>query len=181
MAYYIRVDSGAGGSGNAALRAVHLGQMPLSPLNIRSVVGARSNAPGHAFEIEDFSFDIEQVLSIGSASSGAGAGKVNFNPFSVTKKIDSASPLFFKTLVPGKHIPKVKLEIYRDEGPEELPAFTIDLTNAVTKGTQPVRQFGIAKQPNLKSSDLTRIKFSFQKIEFTWKSGGVTAKDDWTK
>jgi hypothetical protein len=30
------------------------------------------------------SFDIEQVLNIGSQSSGAGAGKVTFNPFQVT-------------------------------------------------------------------------------------------------
>ena len=32
------------------------------------------------------SFDIEQVLNIGSQSSGAGAGKVTFNPFSNTRK-----------------------------------------------------------------------------------------------
>ena len=35
------------------------------------------------FEIDDYSFDIEQVLNIGSQSSGAGAGKVSFNPFKV--------------------------------------------------------------------------------------------------
>jgi hypothetical protein len=29
--------------------------------------------------------NIEQVLSIGSQSSGAGAGKVTFNPFSITR------------------------------------------------------------------------------------------------
>jgi hypothetical protein len=28
------------------------------------------------FEIEDYSFDIEQVLNVGSQSSGAGAGKI---------------------------------------------------------------------------------------------------------
>jgi hypothetical protein len=33
-----------------------------------------------------YSFDIEQVLNIGSQSGGAGAGKVTFNPFSVTRK-----------------------------------------------------------------------------------------------
>ena len=33
------------------------------------------------FEVEDYSFDIEQTLNIGSQSSGAGAGKVTFNPF----------------------------------------------------------------------------------------------------
>ena len=31
------------------------------------------------------SFDIEQVLNIGSQSSGAGAGKVTFNPFSIRR------------------------------------------------------------------------------------------------
>ncbi len=31
------------------------------------------------------SFDIEQVLNIGSQSSGSGAGKVTFNPFSITR------------------------------------------------------------------------------------------------
>jgi len=39
--------------------------------------------PGQVFEVDDYSFDIEQVLNIGSASSGAGAGKVTFNPFHV--------------------------------------------------------------------------------------------------
>ena len=41
--------------------------------------------PG-VFEIEDYSFDIEQVLNIGSQSSGAGAGKVTFNPFTIGGK-----------------------------------------------------------------------------------------------
>ena len=40
-------------------------------------------APGGLFEVEDYSFDIEQTLSIGSQSSGAGAGKVTFNPFKI--------------------------------------------------------------------------------------------------
>ena len=32
----------------------------------------------------------------GSQSSGAGAGKTEFNPFSITRKIDAASPSFFQ-------------------------------------------------------------------------------------
>jgi type VI protein secretion system component Hcp len=31
----------------------------------------------------------------GSQSTGAGAGKVTFNPFSITKRVDKASPVFF--------------------------------------------------------------------------------------
>ena len=32
----------------------------------------------------------------GSSSTGAGAGKVTFNPFSITRKVDKASPVFFQ-------------------------------------------------------------------------------------
>lgn len=31
----------------------------------------------------------------GSQSTGAGAGKVTFNPFSITRKIDKSSPVLF--------------------------------------------------------------------------------------
>jgi type VI protein secretion system component Hcp len=37
----------------------------------------------------------EPTLSIGSQSTGAGAGKVTFNPFSITRKVDKSSPIFF--------------------------------------------------------------------------------------
>src|SRR4051794_37054555 len=53
------------------------------------------------FEIEDFSFDIEQTLNIGSQSTGAGAGKVTFNPFSITRKIDVSSATFFEQACSG--------------------------------------------------------------------------------
>jgi hypothetical protein len=56
---------------------------------------------GAIFEVKDYSFDIEQVLNVGAQASGAGAGKVTFNPFSITRKIDidKASPVFFKPSV----------------------------------------------------------------------------------
>jgi hypothetical protein len=34
-------------------------------------------------------------VSGGSQSTGAGAGKVTFNPFSITRHVDKASPVFF--------------------------------------------------------------------------------------
>jgi len=61
------------------------------------------------FEVEDFSFDIEQVLSIGSQSSGAGAGKVTFNPFSITRKIDKATTDFFSMACSGTAFRRVVL------------------------------------------------------------------------
>lgn len=58
----------------------------LNQAEMNTIVGggaakATGTAKGGVFEVEDYSFDIEQVLNIGSQSSGAGAGKVTFNPF----------------------------------------------------------------------------------------------------
>jgi type VI secretion system secreted protein Hcp len=68
------------------------------------------------FEIEDYSFDIEQVLNIGSQSSGAGAGKVTFNPFSITRKIDCASPRFFQMACSGTPFQTVGLGLRKSAG-----------------------------------------------------------------
>jgi type VI secretion system secreted protein Hcp len=71
---------------------------------------------GNIFEIDDFSFDIEQVLNIGSQSSGAGAGKVTFNPFQITRKSDRASPTLFAMCCAGTHFSKVSLYLRRAGG-----------------------------------------------------------------
>ncbi len=71
---------------------------------------------GSVFEIDDFNFDIEQVLNIGSQSSGAGAGKVTFNPFSITRKTDRASPIFFMMCCAGQHFYQVTLCLRRAGG-----------------------------------------------------------------
>jgi type VI secretion system secreted protein Hcp len=68
------------------------------------------------FEIEDFSFDIEQTLNIGSQSTGAGAGKVTFNPFSITRKIDKASPLLFMAACSGTPYADVRLGLRKAAG-----------------------------------------------------------------
>jgi type VI secretion system secreted protein Hcp len=80
-----------------------------------SPLGADITA-GNVFEIDDFSFDIEQVLSIGSQSSGAGAGKVTFNPFQVTRKTDRASPTLFQMCCAGMHFQTVSLYLRRSGG-----------------------------------------------------------------
>jgi type VI secretion system secreted protein Hcp len=68
------------------------------------------------FEIEDYSFDIEQVLNIGSQSSGSGAGKVTFNPFSITRKIDCASTEFFQKSCSGTPFQMVGLGMRKSAG-----------------------------------------------------------------
>ena len=68
------------------------------------------------FEVEDFSFDIEQTLNIGSQSTGAGAGRVTFNPFSITRKIDKSSPLLFEMACSGTPFQTVCLGLRKSSG-----------------------------------------------------------------
>jgi type VI secretion system secreted protein Hcp len=86
---------------------------------VKALTGSNTSKGGRAsglFEVEDYSFDIEQTLNIGSASSGAGAGKITFNPFSITRKVDRASPIFFQMACSGKSFMTVGLGIRKSAG-----------------------------------------------------------------
>jgi type VI secretion system Hcp family effector len=79
------------------------------------------------FEVEDYSFDMEQTLQIGSQSSGAGAGKITFNPFSITRKVDVPSPSLFNACANGKHFPSVTLHVRKAGGSQEF--YVVKLTD----------------------------------------------------
>jgi len=69
-----------------------------------------------AFEIKNFSFSVENPTTIGSATGGAGAGKIKFNDFTIKRTVDSASPLFFQKCATGEHYPKVTLTMRKAGG-----------------------------------------------------------------
>ncbi len=53
-----------------------------------------------------------QTLNIGSQSSGAGAGKVTFNPVTFTKPVSVNSPLFFSMMASGTPFKNVAFLFY---------------------------------------------------------------------
>lgn len=65
--------------------------------------------PSKAFELKDWSFDVSNKTTIGSATGGAGGGKAEFGEFTITKNVDSASPNFFRNCVAGAHYNTVTL------------------------------------------------------------------------
>ena len=83
---------------------------------------------GNIFEVEDYSFDIEQTLNIGSQSSGAGAGKVTFNPFSITRKTDKASPVLFQMACSGTPFQTVALVLRKSAGAASAGAAFLKFT-----------------------------------------------------
>jgi type VI secretion system secreted protein Hcp len=73
-----------------------------------------------AFEIKDFSFGVENPTTIGSATGGAGAGKIKFNEFTIKKTTDQASPLFFKNCCAGVHYGSVTIAMRKAGGDPNL-------------------------------------------------------------
>ncbi len=70
--------------------------------------------PGPHDDGEDDSDEGPEVEGFGT---GAGAGKVTFNPFSITRKIDVASPkLFSARSLPGASGPGVEALLNPTEG-----------------------------------------------------------------
>jgi type VI secretion system secreted protein Hcp len=67
-------------------------------------------------EIDYFDFDVQQKLTIGSQTSGAGAGKVTFGAFQVRKQPDSSSPLLFQACAAGTAWDKTTLALNKAGG-----------------------------------------------------------------
>jgi type VI secretion system secreted protein Hcp len=68
------------------------------------------------FDISAWSFGASQQVNVGSSSSGIGAGKVEFQPFKVTKQVDQSSPNFFQTCAQGGHYEECTLYIKKGGG-----------------------------------------------------------------
>jgi type VI secretion system secreted protein Hcp len=91
-----------------------LGSMAKPKGETQDVKYSKTDLP--AFEIKDFTFGIENPTTIGSATGGAGAGKIKFNEFTIKKTSDQASPDFFKNCCAGAHYDSVIVEMRKAGG-----------------------------------------------------------------
>jgi type VI secretion system secreted protein Hcp len=85
------------------------GGIAAQPLNGETQDKAMKTYSPTPFDISEWSFGISQTVNIGSATGGAGAGKVSFDPFVIKKVVDQSSPSFFSTLATGGHYQCVNL------------------------------------------------------------------------
>jgi type VI secretion system secreted protein Hcp len=69
-----------------------------------------------AFELTSFSLGAMNTVSIGSATSGAGTGKVSFQSFQFVKPLDKYSAQLFQDLSTGTHLASVEI-VVRKPGP----------------------------------------------------------------
>ena len=120
------------------------------------------------------------IISPRDPASGLPTGKRMHHPLVITTHIDKATPLLYNALVNNENLPTVELDYYQtgQNGVQTL-YFKIVLTNA---------NISSINQTNLNSQDdphlglfgeYEEVAFTYQKIEWTWTDGGITAEDDW--
>jgi type VI secretion system secreted protein Hcp len=71
-----------------------------------------------AIELDSFSVGAQQA-GTQAYGSGGGAGKVRFQPFHLTKKIDKASPKLLLACASGQHFPKATITCRKAGGNQE--------------------------------------------------------------
>jgi type VI secretion system secreted protein Hcp len=120
-----------------------------------------------------------EIISPRDHASGLPTGKRMHKPFVITKELDKSSPLLYNLLTNNENVTDWELQFWRPSGTgAENQNYTVKLTNANVASIN----FRMAnnKHPDLmKFSEYEEIAFTYQKIEWTWVEGGITAMDDW--
>ncbi|MBW2526968.1 MAG: Hcp family type VI secretion system effector [Deltaproteobacteria bacterium] len=120
-----------------------------------------------------------EVVSPRDAASGLPTGKRQHKPFVVTKEVDKSTPLLFYSLTNNENIPEWELQYWQpSKSGQEVQFYTVKLYNASIAG---IRQEMLNnKYPeNMQHKEREHISFCYQKIEWTWVDGGISAEDDW--
>lgn len=120
-----------------------------------------------------------QVISPRDIQSGLPTGQRQHRPLVITKEVDAASPLLWNVLCTNENISSFELRFW-EAGPTgtENQYFTIVLTNANIASIH----FSMPDNTHKDSSALREreeIAFTYQKIEWRYEKGGITALDDW--
>ena len=69
-----------------------------------------------AFELYSFSFGASNPTTVGSSTTGSGAGKVSLSSFNIMKKTDVCSPALFLNCCQGSHFTKATVVLRKATG-----------------------------------------------------------------
>lgn len=125
------------------------------------------------------------IVSPRDPASGLPTGKRQHKPLVITKELDMSSPLLWNVLVTNENIPEWELQFWTPQvggavggGGTEKQHFTIKLTNANIASID-FRMLNNKNPELMRYAEYEEVAFTYQKIEWIWVQGGITAMDDW--
>jgi type VI secretion system secreted protein Hcp len=120
-----------------------------------------------------------EIVCPRNPQSGIPTGKRMHKPFIITKELDRSTPLLFVVHCTNENIVEARLDYWTSTPTgQEKQHFTVRMLNANISSIA----FKMANIRNPKLQRLTEyeeVAFTYEKIEWTWNDGGLTAIDDW--
>jgi type VI secretion system secreted protein Hcp len=133
---------------------------------------------GREGSIEVIAFSHE-IVAPRDPASGRPTGKRMHKPFGITKQLDRASPLLHDVLTNNENLKEVTLKLFRPNATGiERHAYTVHLVNATISAIH-LRMLNTRHPRHSRLPELEEVNFAYQRIEWTWTEGNVTADDDW--
>lgn len=122
------------------------------------------------------------IISPRDQASGLPSGKRMHKPYVITKELDKSSPLLYNALVNNENLTEITIKFFAPQlkaatgTGAEVNNFTVKLTNANIASID----FKLVKNPETQKEEvMEEVAFTYQKINWTWNDGGITATDDW--
>jgi type VI secretion system secreted protein Hcp len=127
-----------------------------------SGIDGESRDDKHKNEIEILSYSWGATNSgTMQQGGGGGRGKVSVHDFSITKKVDKATPKLFLACATGEHIPEAKLTV-RKAGGEQQEFLTVKMSDLLVSSYQ---TGGASSDP----VPTDQVSFNFAKIEIEYR------------
>jgi len=119
--------------------------------------GAAPGTRGGIITVLAYSYGLQNSMTIGSGTGGAGAGKVTQKPVTITHTMGGSSPQFLGAAATGERLTSVVINFFRtDKTGKEVTFYRVTLTNAFVSEVS---------QRSSGDTVLEDVSFLFQKIE----------------
>lgn len=124
------------------------------------------------------------IMSPRDPQSGLPTGQRMHKPFTFTKELDKATPILYNVLCTNENLTECIFKFWTPQIKaatgvgSEVQHFTIKLTNANIASLD-FRMANIRHTDLVKFAEYEELALTYQKIEWTWNDGGITADDDW--
>jgi type VI secretion system secreted protein Hcp len=124
------------------------------------------------------------IVSPHDPQSGLPTGHRVHKPWVFTKELDKSTPILVNMLCTNENITSATFRFWTPQlqassgGGSEIQHYTVKLTNANVASYD-------FHQPNIRHPDLMKlagyeeVALTYQKIEWTWNDGGISASDAW--
>ena len=127
---------------------------------------------------------MHSIISPRDPQSGLPTGQRMHKPMVVTKELDKSTPILYNVLCTNENLTEVVLKFWTPQikaaqgTGSEVQHFTIKLTNANIASID-FRMANIRHPDLVKFTEYEEVSMTYEKVEWTWNDGGITAIDDW--